>query len=368
MRETIRRAGFLLLVCVLACTAACTGKSGSGAAGDKGQPQASSDNRSDGSQQHAQSTPSGVHALGTDNAIVPISTINNTNYVPLRELANVLQFRTNWDSAHQKLRLGDIDAPYEIRMNSKTAVKDGDEITLRDVPVLQGDTAYLPVSSLSDLFHEEMSYEVKNKQLIIHPSNVRVLDHMDADDPGQADDELNFAEDPNDPFKGAAVGGATASGNISEEAEPVWSPDNQEPDAIPAVVKNIDMDALIQKGMQYIGVPYLFAAPPYEQSGKFDCSSFTRYIYGKFGIQLPRSAREQARLGTIVSRTSLRKGDLLFFYVPGRFKSNQTVGHVGIYIGNMQMLHALPNTGVQITNIDKPYWKRVFLFAKRIVQ
>ncbi len=58
----------------------------------------------------------------------------------------------------------------------------------------------------------------------------------------------------------------------------------------------------------------------------------------------------------------------MFFYVPGRFKTNKTVGHVGIYIGNMQMLNASPKpkNGVQITNINKPYWKTTFLRAKRI--
>ena len=45
----------------------------------------------------------------------------------------------------------------------------------------------------------------------------------------------------------------------------------------------------------------------------------------------------KGRLGTFVSRKSLRKGDLMFFYVPGRFKTNKTVGHVGIYIGNYQI-------------------------------
>jgi cell wall-associated NlpC family hydrolase len=69
-----------------------------------------------------------------------------------------------------------------------------------------------------------------------------------------------------------------------------------------------------------------------------------------------------------VSRQSLRRGDLLFFYVPGRFKSNNVVGHVGIYIGNRQMIHAgtEPKNGVQIRSIDRDYWKRTFLSAKRV--
>ncbi|MNF16046.1 Murein DD-endopeptidase MepH precursor [compost metagenome] len=71
-----------------------------------------------------------------------------------------------------------------------------------------------------------------------------------------------------------------------------------------------------------------------------------------------------------MSRSSLRVGDLLYFYVPGRFQTNKTVGHVGIYIGNRNMINSspAPKDGVQIISIDKAYWKRTFLFAKRIAQ
>ena len=134
------------------------------------------------------------------------------------------------------------------------------------------------------------------------------------------------------------------------------------------VLKNIDINAMIRKGKQYLGVKYLFGTGPYSKTGRFDCSTFTQYIFGKYNIKLPRVARQQATYGTLVSRKSLRKGDLVFFYVPGRFKTNKTVGHVGIYIGNMQMLNAntKPKNGVQITNMNKPYWKKTFLKAKRI--
>jgi len=58
----------------------------------------------------------------------------------------------------------------------------------------------------------------------------------------------------------------------------------------------------------------------------------------------------------------------MYFYVPGRFKSNKKVGHVGIYMGGGKMIHSspLPKDGVQITNIDKAYWKRTYLYSKRI--
>jgi cell wall-associated NlpC family hydrolase len=138
--------------------------------------------------------------------------------------------------------------------------------------------------------------------------------------------------------------------------------------AIP-VLKNVDTDKLVETANRYLGVKYLFGADPYPQSGKFDCSTFTQYVFGKYGISLPRTARAQARDGSSVSRKMLRKGDLMFYYVPGRFKSNKTIGHVGIYMGNNKMIHAspAPDNGVQISNINHEYWKKTFLQAKRFV-
>ncbi len=72
----------------------------------------------------------------------------------------------------------------------------------------------------------------------------------------------------------------------------VWSSTNHE-EVIP-VLKNIDINAMINKGKQYLGVKYLFGTGPYPQTGKFDCSTFTQYVFGKYGVKLPRLARQQA--------------------------------------------------------------------------
>jgi len=64
----------------------------------------------------------------------------------------------------------------------------------------------------------------------------------------------------------------------------------------------------------------------------FDCSGLMQYAYSAAGVSLPHSSSSQSRLGTAVSRDQLRPGDLVFFYSP--------VSHVGMYIGNGQMVHA----------------------------
>ncbi|UKS24392.1 C40 family peptidase [Paenibacillus sp. HWE-109] len=309
-----------------------------------------------------------VNRLGNNDAVIPIKVINNVNYVDARELIQTLKFQSDLDAASQKLLIGDNDANYELQLNSTKAKKDGYDIKVSQPFVKEGDAAYLPVSSLADLFQDDMSYEVSGNQVKIHPSPLAPIANEDADDPRGNSPELAFGEDPDDPFKGEGKGVHPASKNVQSEDElQVWSPSGQE--EVRPVLKNVDINGMINKGKQYMGVKYKFGTGPYPQTGKFDCSTFTQYVYGKYGVKLQRLARQQAAEGTLISRKSLRKGDLMFFYVPGRFKSNKTVGHVGIYIGNMQMLHASPEPkdGVQISSIDKAYWKATFLKAKRFV-
>ena len=78
----------------------------------------------------------------------------------------------------------------------------------------------------------------------------------------------------------------------------------------------------------------------------FDCSGLTSYAYAAAGVSLPHSSRAQSTMGTAVSRADLQPGDLVFFYSP--------VSHVGMYIGNGQMVHAsVSGKPVSVTSVDK---------------
>jgi cell wall-associated NlpC family hydrolase len=78
----------------------------------------------------------------------------------------------------------------------------------------------------------------------------------------------------------------------------------------------------------------------------FDCSGLTMYAYAAAGVTLPHSSRAQASMGVPVARADLQPGDLVFFYTP--------VSHVGIYIGNGQMVHAsVTGRPVAVTSVDK---------------
>lgn len=314
----------------------------------------------------------GSNQLSNNNAVVPIKVINNVSYVSARELIQTLEYQSDWDAAAQKLLIGDNDANFELAVNSQKASKDGEEIQVSQPVVKEGDSVYIPISVISDLFQEEMSYDVTGGQLNIHPSPDVPLENEDSPDPSADTPELAFADDPNDPYKGEDTEGANPASQelkaLQDDLE-VWAQSGKGEDEVIPVIKNININSMVSKGKQYLGVKYKFGTGPYPQTGKFDCSTFTRYVYGKYSLKLPRLARQQSKMGNMVSRKSLRKGDLMFFYVPGRFKTNKTVGHVGIYIGNQKMLHASPEpkNGVQISNINKAYWKKTFLRAKRVV-
>lgn len=121
-------------------------------------------------------------------------------------------------------------------------------------------------------------------------------------------------------------------------------------------------------GRQYLGTPYEFGAR-YGQTRTFDCSSFTKYVFSKIGITLPRVTRDQVKKGTYVSWGNWKVGDLLFFTTPGREnkKGIQKIGHVGIYAGNDVMLHTYGKGGVMYDRVTSGYWKDKYITARRVI-
>ena len=86
-------------------------------------------------------------------------------------------------------------------------------------------------------------------------------------------------------------------------------------------------------------------------TNSFDCSGFVKWCYSRVGISLPHSSSAQKNAGTQISISQAQPGDILW-------KS----GHVGIYIGNGQYIHA-PRTGdvVKISSVSSGN----FTFARR---
>lgn len=86
---------------------------------------------------------------------------------------------------------------------------------------------------------------------------------------------------------------------------------------------------VVQEAARHAGAPYQWgAAGP----SRFDCSGFTLYVYGRFGISLPHNSGQQYSRTTHISRSAMRVGDLLFFR-----SSSGSITHVAIYAGNGYM-------------------------------
>jgi len=103
----------------------------------------------------------------------------------------------------------------------------------------------------------------------------------------------------------------------------------------PKVIYSPSKKSLAKMVKQLQGSPYVWAE---EGPNQFDCSGFTYYMYGSMGIEIPRVARDQAKVGQRVSPNQLQYGDLIFFATSKR--SRRKITHVGMYLGNGWFTHA----------------------------
>jgi cell wall-associated NlpC family hydrolase len=121
----------------------------------------------------------------------------------------------------------------------------------------------------------------------------------------------------------------------------VAGPEVSTPSAAPAPTAAAGV--AVQTALAQLGDRYVAGA---SGPDAFDCSGLTMYAYAAAGIPLPHSSRAQSTMGVRVARADLHPGDLVFYYTP--------VSHVGIYIGNGQMVHAsVPGRPVAVTSVDK---------------
>jgi len=131
----------------------------------------------------------------------------------------------------------------------------------------------------------------------------------------------------------------------------------------PAASAATKADKILALGKKFLGTPYKFGAP----SGvtyAFDCSSFVQYIFGKYGVKLPRTSKAQATKGVYVSKANLKKGDLVFFSTAS---SGGAIGHVAVYAGNGKILHTYGKPGVTYSNLNSSYWKSHYKTARRVL-
>ena len=141
---------------------------------------------------------------------------------------------------------------------------------------------------------------------------------------------------------GTAVGGTQAPQPVAPPAAATAAPSSH-------------YGGVVGIAMQYLGTPYVWGGA---SPGGFDCSGLVMYVYSQVGVSLPHSSYAQYGAGVPVSMSDLQPGDLVFF---------DGLGHVGIYVGGGNFIHA-PHTGdvVKISSLSG-WYASSFVGARRIL-
>lgn len=112
--------------------------------------------------------------------------------------------------------------------------------------------------------------------------------------------------------------------------------------ATPSPAASGSAEAAVAFALAQVGDAYVYGATGPDA---WDCSGLTMGAWGAAGVALPHSSGAQSAMGSAVSYSDMQPGDLVFYYSP--------VSHVGMYIGNGQLVHAAnPSRPVEVTSVD----------------
>ena len=137
----------------------------------------------------------------------------------------------------------------------------------------------------------------------------------------------------------------TVEEETTEQPETVAEETTEQPaEEAPAV--NPNANSVVEYALQFVGNPYVYGGT--SLTNGTDCSGFTMSVYANFGVALNRSAADQSRNGTEVSLSELQPGDLVFYD-----HGTGYIGHVALYIGNGQIVHASTSrTGIIVADVN----------------
>ncbi len=132
------------------------------------------------------------------------------------------------------------------------------------------------------------------------------------------------------------------------------------PQSRPSARDDKDMGAIAARTAErFVGIPYRWGGENVVDG--MDCSGFVRAVYNLCGLSIPRTSRDQYKAGEAVVKEELQDGDLVFFG-----SSEDSINHVGIYVGGNKFVHA-PKRGEEIraTSIEESYFERRYVGARR---
>jgi lipoprotein Spr len=116
---------------------------------------------------------------------------------------------------------------------------------------------------------------------------------------------------------------------------------------------------IVSEAFSWLGTPYRYGGD--DRSG-IDCSGLVAQVYSAIGINVPRTSRTQYENSERVKTDNLQQGDLIFF------SNGAIVNHVGIYIGNGEMIHASSSRGVIKQAVADEYYTRRFAGVGRVIK
>ena len=117
--------------------------------------------------------------------------------------------------------------------------------------------------------------------------------------------------------------------------------------------------ALSKEYSKWDGVPYKYGGTSLRG---VDCSSLMQIIYkNAFGLKIPRTTANQAKIGHQVNKSTSREGDLVFF------KTGYKTRHSGILIDKGNFIHSSTKYGVMISSLNNPYWKSKYWQTRRVL-
>lgn len=299
---------------------------------------------------------------------------NGVYYLPFIDLAKILNYNSiKFEEKTKTYEITDGSTVIRITMGG-TRAKKGNEYINVEPPRWINETPYVSLHTGGAIFNSYITFKKENGSIqiqnpatkyIVHTGdtlfNIARIHHITVDELKKANNlTTNIIHDGqvlNLPSPDASKG----------EMEPVKEKEPVKNDSKDTVAQQIA--SILADAKKYIGAKYKYGATLAEAPNMFDCSSYTQYVFGNSGIQLPRVSRDQASKGVSVATSNLKAGDLMFFTMKDTYTDGR-VAHVGIYMGDGSMIHASTSKGVMIsTNVlQNPYWSKNYLFSKRVVQ
>lgn len=118
-------------------------------------------------------------------------------------------------------------------------------------------------------------------------------------------------------------------------------------------------ESLITAFNEWKGTKYKWGG---DAKSGIDCSALTRRVYRAVfnGYELPRVSIDQVKKGRVVSKESLKPGDILFF------RPRNRVNHTAVYLGNSLFINASSSKGVVLSSLENSYWKKYFKYGVRV--